>query len=1598
MSSRLWGAYFENDLDKFRSLLGLSDDRAGGTHNINNGSLTNESPFDLSSPPRRQSTFGSANADSKGVTLNRFQINSRLPANILVNPLAPATGLTILHHAATANKVDFVDALLKHPQTDVFLQDFESGWTALHRALYFGNISVAKQILGKDEAAIGLVKIKDREGNSPFELFESTIKVETAKASPKPEAFSTFDGDEDEEGAGAEQHDLEVGEFKGEFLGDEAFVWGSNKNLSLGFSDGDDRQFPERILVPGPSSSKEPQDAVVVLAPVYIKDIQMAKFHTAIITTAASNNLYVCGHGPGGRLGLGHESTEFTFKSVVLPRKVRTVALGQDHTVAILDNGDVFSWGTGRYGQLGYPPNIDKNDKEEYQLSPRQIVTNLRKEKIIGAAVSKHHTVVHTATSVFVFGKNEGQLGLVDSDARSLEAQMSPRKVAAALFDQPISMITATDKATAMLLENHEVWMFMNFGVMKVTFPFDRFPNTGIKPTRPTSKHLSRPNFVTKISSGGGTIAALSRMGDVFTINVDKSTATNTRSLPVAQRIWSLKKRHMAVRDVDVGQEGAVIICTESGSVWQRTRRSKVKEASGFGNPQPNLGVFTPQQVDRAKDYKFTRIPGLTHIAAVRSNAFGSFAAVRRDVDILRTKLEIRQPTLWDDLGSLVSFYDEDLDEAREKDGGNTDMKRRIQYLRESALKWFLKDDLESFLKETIHEMDLTEYDTVIKTPELDEMGISIPAHSFILTGRCPQLRSLFSNAITSKSARYEELAELRHQPGGTFDLTFKGIDWLSLLIFIFYLYKDIAVSVWAQFSKDKERMRHFQRVRADLGLLAKHFGLKQLSSVVSGLYTIQQTMDFELEAALSDPEFWATGDMLLELRDRTIKVHSSLLCARCSFFDALYHGGSGRWLASRKGEEEYAVDQLVRVDMKHVNFETMEIVLKFLYCDKGLHLFDQVQVVSGGLDGFIDLVIDVLGVANELMLDRLVEVCQRVIGRFVNTRNATSILAAISESSVVEFKSVCLEYVFRNLETMMETRALDEFDDYLMAELDEAVKGRQLAYMPIVRSGRAEAELLERHPLLGETTHNERVLLLQLLEAASNPPFADADSTGSPASYRQSSSFPSGSYEKHRRRRSSKTGQEKQLIRSPPLMPTQGSELIFDMEDEDIVGKLARTPVSHSPGLSHRDSYTVSTIAIQAEVWYDCKGKQITAPEASVARRDDTLFQQNPESPTPRSPDMAQRQPWAIGTGIQSTKLDMREIMAQASKNRTSNLSLGLSSPNVADSTGTGNLPSIGFTAPITAKVSQKERKRQQQQQQLQAQQSVINAAPTPAAAAITSTSDKPAATPKSSPWKNIRSPSNPLSLQQQALSSPTTTPVKEKLLDVINNSPLVRQSPSQTKSASTLMVSPKPPVFGINKQPAQATLPQAQTRRYNTSGDIISSPTRNIPGRSTASQPRSERYDDFPPISAGAEQIQLPLAEIIQQEQIQQDIIKGRIPKQSLQEIQQEQEFLNWWEKETEKYQQEEFQRKLSEQGQQAATARGRGRGGTRGRGRASIRGRGGRVDQGGPSRVHDKEQPAAGASKRGALEGGNARGKRRGRGKGPETSKSEGPQGNV
>ena len=566
MITLLWKAFFEDDIDNF--LYVLASHGHGKTTDPSKGKSserTTSASFGTSpgvygahgKPTESRLPSGSRVRPTQGSSLTKGGINIR-----------DGNGLTLLHHIASSpsdNAPAFAIGLLDVPTLDLYIQDAENGWTALHRALYFGNITIAHTILDLDyriaadssrhiNPQVGcLIKIKDREGNSPFDLYAATIAPRSIIEPSGTALIASLSEDDDgpAQGTSGDHDDEEKRAYEirasTNIGGDELFVFGSNQNLTLGLGDEDDRQFPERIQLSRPArltrrlaaehqihvrggnstkakpAAKDQVDelpACIKFKPIIIQDVQMSKLHTAILTSDVEANLYVCGFGPGGRLGTGDENTRFQYVSVsggaLAGKKVVHVSLGQNHTVAITSLGETTTWGNNTFGQLGYSTPGVANHDEAKQLLPKQLFGILKKECIVGAAASRFHTVVHTTHSLYTFGKNDGQLGLVDSDARSLAVQDTPRKIAASLFTSTIQSVAAIDHATICLLETHEVWIFANYGYTKLLIDTDTIASHFLRTSYSLTRYGDVNNHVTKIVAKRDTICALTSMGEVF--------------------------------------------------------------------------------------------------------------------------------------------------------------------------------------------------------------------------------------------------------------------------------------------------------------------------------------------------------------------------------------------------------------------------------------------------------------------------------------------------------------------------------------------------------------------------------------------------------------------------------------------------------------------------------------------------------------------------------------------------------------------------------------------------------------------------------------------------------------------------------------------------------------------------------------------------------------------------------------------------------------------------------------------------------------------------------------------------------------------------
>ncbi|KAI1826947.1 hypothetical protein F4861DRAFT_536420 [Xylaria intraflava] len=1550
----LWKCFWDDDIDNFRRLLapvGYSQTTAKNPGpGIGSSSISGTSPRSVGKS-RKVSGFGAGFSGAKvsASSSGRAEINSR-----------DYCGLTLLLRAASSTSPDavaFVQALLEHPSIDIYVQDPESGWNALHRALYNGNISVARLLLAKERRdltesfgpssiKIGqLIKTKDHEGNSPFDLYNATIALRSLKVA---EEWHHPDDESDTDEAAADTETEHSIGLSG--LGEEIFTFGSNKNLSLGVGHEDDRQYPERIYLKRPehlihyhydhqlsqqakhlagddSIQRNLADipALVQNRPLIIQDVVLSKFHSAILTTDQFSNLYVSGLGRGGRLGLGDENTKLSFTPVqggLIDRKVTAVALGQNHTLAITSEGELWSWGSNCYAQLGYMlPPPKKSDEEPISTTPRQVFGPLKKERILGVAASSIHSVVHTHSSLFCWGKNVGQLGLMDADSRSLEVQTTPRKVAVTLISSHssvVSAISAIDRATCCLFGDRSLVIFTSYGYKTINLQNAILYNNATLQQSvqfsSTTPNDSKRREISKIASGGDTIAVVTESGDLFTMhlshNCDDDPLTTSTTNPSKIKdaittpycIWDSRKD--GVKSVGVGENGSVIISTESGAVWRRIRRTKAQDTKGWGSSE-----------HKPKDFKFQRVPYITDVVAVRSSTFGAYAAVRKDCDVTRDQLDICQPTLWDDVNSLLPLRDfKALNSATRETKDSfkfqipDKLKEQVDGLSYEILT---STDLEDDLSTHFSNWASTNTALGAAIRSASNPKLCLPVHSWILSARSSVLRAGLQRFRETGHYEIPELLTITRE-NGTVIIEFAwNFDILVLLNVMVYTYSDRVIPVW-NFTRQAPPLAFlYRQVRTDVMKVATRLGMPKLEAAARSQTSPSRSMNVDFQNAIIDTAFFEDGDILLQLDGDEIPVHSVMLCQRCPWFQGLFNGHSrGKWLENRRavqGDSDH-----IDIDLRHMDPESFYYVLQYLYADVGEELFN--SVVAGNIDDFVELVMDVMSIADELMLDRLSQICQKIIGRFVSTRNISTLLNVISPIFVAEFKKKGLEYICLQMEAMLENHLLDELDEDLLHDLDQVVRNNQLARCPLARSGRAEQLLHEQNPWLAQDIHEERqTRAKEMYFKATIKDDEKKFSTPNKSrfgSFDDTSSIPLTADRETRQR--SKVARNEPF--SPDLRPKASlGDLVFNMdEDEDLGGDNLPSPslrpeiIDDYNELSSTASPPIVRRGLQQEDHTLSTTENVTTlsvPASRVA----------PLSPTPPDDGVREHQshngnPWRPST-LPISRLDLREMLAE-SKPVHSALSSGLTAQRRE------------VSSKLTSqKVSQKERKKQLQQQ-------AEEAARQEAAAKEQS----------QTPWIKARGSNN---VPWQKTGTTPTTSIKDLLHPdsastprPLNPKPSIVAEASSSKSIQRRAASPDTRFSGQKpsntpKSPAASTRPDSQPLTPHSKSYIKRAP-----------KPEQE--------------IGLALADIISQQQREQESRREAVAKRSLQEIQQEQAFQEWWDQESRRTQEEEARRLAREGNKDKKRDAGR-------------RGRGNNVPKGGEAgnKTGARVAPEAGSS---------------------------------
>lgn len=284
----------------------------------------------------------------------------------------------LLLYCSLTSKVDSIISCLEKGANP--LQRFK-GWTTLHWCASLKKLLSFHTIVNNSHCTVSEIhSARDRNHLSPFDIFNQEMN----------------------------RYYANIGHNKLDDIDHRLVSWGDGSNFVLGHGDANKRDDPKRV-----ASIKSKT----------FKGISTSRFSSAAIDE--EGDVYIWGLGDNCRIGVPSkvEIVPKKIDSQILGnRKAQQIALSDHHGCLVTDDGVLFTFGCGTYGQLGINANVqdELNNSEEFYnfFTKVSIVTeNLNsratKMKVSKVCCSNQHTIVLTTDGhCWSFGYGlEGQLG-----------------------------------------------------------------------------------------------------------------------------------------------------------------------------------------------------------------------------------------------------------------------------------------------------------------------------------------------------------------------------------------------------------------------------------------------------------------------------------------------------------------------------------------------------------------------------------------------------------------------------------------------------------------------------------------------------------------------------------------------------------------------------------------------------------------------------------------------------------------------------------------------------------------------------------------------------------------------------------------------------------------------------------------------------------------------------------------------------------------------------------------------------------------------------------------------------------------------------------
>ncbi|XP_053918216.1 inhibitor of Bruton tyrosine kinase isoform X2 [Cuculus canorus] len=794
-----------------------------------------------------------------------------------------AFGRNVVHLASSCGKKGVLDWLAETKGVDLLAKDKESGWTALHRGVFYGYIDCVLSLL---KHGVNLY-VQDKEGLSALDLVmkDRPIHVVFKKTDPT-----------------------------------EVYTWGSNINFTLGHGGQQGKHHPELVDL-------FPRNGV------YIKQVVLCEFHSVFLSH--KGQVYTCGHGQGGRLGHGDEQT------CLVPRLVEglaghqccQIAAAKDHTVVLTEDGYVYTFGLNTFRQLGIlppPPNCSV---------PRQVqAKNLKGRMVIGVAAGRFHTVLWTKEAVYTMGLNGGQLGYL-LDPNGEKCVTVPRQVSALHHkDISVSLVSASDGATVCVTGKGDIYLLADYQCKKMASKQPNLKkvlvNGGYLEYKVDTQHL-KENEGQKIC-----ILALDEAGRVFCWKSSNNSMKQCRWV-YGRQVFMSDVALNGNEIMFVTQDGEAFT-----GKWLEEGK-KISEKKELVSSLQNSSCDVSYEHDTNSVYERIQLKKLTFVhraVSIATDPNGcNFAVLQSDPKTSLYEIpSVSSSRFGEDFGKLLDETDEmdSIHDVTFRIGTRTfPVHKYILAVRSGFFKNLFVSGGNHLDTPDIHRKDEDAVGCDLYVIEKVHPDLFAYLLQFIYTGTCDLLTHGYKPKILhkGKSEEYQDTL-ISNLSKMSFDDSVNGnVNGKSA----FEIYRNNQVQVINEKQKSKSKKGKAGEEANIVTMLqsaAKKFGLGNLSGRLDGVRLENGKISVVNKKngnkpKLNQKEWSYLCDVTLKSLDgKEFPCHKCVLCARLDYFHSML---SSSWIEASCCS---ALEMPIHSDI-------LQIVVDYLYTDEALEIKDSQNV-----------------------------------------------------------------------------------------------------------------------------------------------------------------------------------------------------------------------------------------------------------------------------------------------------------------------------------------------------------------------------------------------------------------------------------------------------------------------------------------------------------------------------------------------------------------------------------------------------------------------------------------------------------------------------